>query len=138
MDEVVIPALRAYQPDIILVASGVDPNILDPLSRSMVTSKGFAAMTQKILAVADEVCGGKLVALQEGGYSPTYSPVGAHWLLELKGWLTLTPQICIHRIVSEMAGTYDKQDVQKDPYVGLFEHMEQFVGSFTHPTEKNI
>lgn len=65
-DEVVLPALHRYQPDIILVASGVDANLMDPLSRTAVTTTGFRMIAEKLKAAAEELCSGKIVFCQEG------------------------------------------------------------------------
>ncbi|OTG81882.1 class II histone deacetylase [Acinetobacter sp. ANC 4558] len=73
-ETVVIPALKQYQPELIIIGSGFDANILDPLARTMVTAKGFKALAQLVLDCADEVCDGKIVFVQEGGYSPHYVP----------------------------------------------------------------
>jgi len=70
----VVPALKQYQPELIIVGSGFDASILDPLARMMVTTKGYKKMTQMILDVADQVSSGKCLFVQEGGYSPHYLP----------------------------------------------------------------
>jgi acetoin utilization deacetylase AcuC-like enzyme len=46
----------------------------DPLSRMLLTTAGFRAMATTMRAVADEVCDGRLVGFQEGGYSASYTP----------------------------------------------------------------
>ncbi|MBB5918705.1 acetoin utilization deacetylase AcuC-like enzyme [Nocardia transvalensis] len=74
MDRIVAPALRAFRPELVLVASGFDASILDPLARQMVTSGGFQQLTRRILDLAGEVCGGRIAFVQEGGYSPHYVP----------------------------------------------------------------
>ncbi len=73
-DAVVLPALRAYRPELIIVASGFDASMMDPLARMMLRADGFRSLARKIIDVADEVADGKLVCLQEGGYSPYYVP----------------------------------------------------------------
>ncbi|UMG94094.1 class II histone deacetylase [Nocardioides sp. TF02-7] len=86
MDAVVVPALRAFDPQLIIVGCGFDPSILDPLSHTMVSAPGFAAMTEKVKAVAEQVCGGKLVMVQEGGYSIHYLAIcGALTIAALAG-----------------------------------------------------
>ncbi|MFB7336311.1 class II histone deacetylase [Streptomyces adustus] len=74
MDSVVVPALRRFRPEIILVASGFDASAMDPLSRQMVTSTGYREMTRRLMDVAEEVCGGRIAVSHEGGYSPVYVP----------------------------------------------------------------
>jgi len=68
VDRVVVPALRRFGPGLIVVACGLDANGMDPLARMMCTSETFRAMTERILLCADELCAGRLVACQEGGY----------------------------------------------------------------------
>lgn len=73
-DRVVAPALAAFRPDLILIASGLDASAMDPLASMMMTSDGYRKLTQTVLAVARDVCGGRVVACHEGGYSPAYVP----------------------------------------------------------------
>ncbi|HKA49099.1 MAG TPA: class II histone deacetylase [Candidatus Dormibacteraeota bacterium] len=73
-ERVVAPAIRAFRPELILIASGLDASAMDPLASMMMTSEGYRTLTQIMLGVADEVCGGRLVACHEGGYSPAYVP----------------------------------------------------------------
>ncbi len=74
VDEVAAPAIRAFRPDLIMVSSGFDPSAFDPLGRMTVTSGGFKGIAERLLAIADEVCGGKIVFSHEGGYSPVHVP----------------------------------------------------------------
>jgi acetoin utilization deacetylase AcuC-like enzyme len=75
LDRIVLPAIRAFGPDLILVSAGQDPSAVDPLARMAMSSGGFRAMGERMAALADEVCGGRLVACHEGGYSQGYAPV---------------------------------------------------------------
>ncbi len=67
-DDVIVPALRAYRPDLILISSGFDAFINDPLAQQRVTIAGFRHMALAVRGVASEVCEGRVVALLEGGY----------------------------------------------------------------------
>ncbi|MEP0944443.1 MAG: class II histone deacetylase [Rhizobiaceae bacterium] len=73
-DQLVLPKLRAFQPDMIVVASGFDANGFDPLSRTLAHSGTFADMTRKIMAAADDLCDGRLVLVHEGGYAEAVVP----------------------------------------------------------------
>src|SRR5690606_6287763 len=85
-DRVVIPALKAYKPDLIFVPSGFDAGSYDPLGRMMMHSRGYGELTLKLLQVADEVCGGRLVMCHEGGYNaPTVPYFGLAVLEALSG-----------------------------------------------------
>jgi acetoin utilization deacetylase AcuC-like enzyme len=73
-DRVVVPALRAFKPDFIIVPSGFDAGGHDPLGRQMMTSEGYRSLTAKLMAAAAELCGGRLVLCHEGGYSGATVP----------------------------------------------------------------
>lgn len=84
--EAVVPALRAFRPELVIVASGFDASMMDPLARQMVTSAGFAQLTRQMLDLAAELCEGRIAFVQEGGYSPHYVPFcGVAVLRELLG-----------------------------------------------------
>jgi acetoin utilization deacetylase AcuC-like enzyme len=86
MTEVVIPALRRFQPDVIVVPSGFDASIFDPLARMSVTASGYRIMTRMLMDAAEELCGGRLMMTHEGGYSASYVPVcGVEVLSEMSG-----------------------------------------------------
>jgi acetoin utilization deacetylase AcuC-like enzyme len=74
MDRIVCPILRAFGPELVIVACGVDASLFDPLSRLGVTASGFAAVAGRLVDVAAESCGGRLLSVQEGGYSHVYAP----------------------------------------------------------------
>lgn len=67
--KILIPVVREYQPDIILVSAGFDAYNLDPLGGMKVSEHGFARLASIFIELAEEVCGGKLVFVLEGGYS---------------------------------------------------------------------
>jgi acetoin utilization deacetylase AcuC-like enzyme len=67
-DGVVLPVLREYAPDVLLVSAGFDAHERDPLAGMRLTSDAFAAITAKLRAVAEEHCDGRLVLVTEGGY----------------------------------------------------------------------
>ncbi len=74
MDEVVVPAIRDFDPDLVLVASGFDASAMDPLARQMVTSEGYRSLTARLMEVAAETCDGRIAMSHEGGYNPVYVP----------------------------------------------------------------
>jgi acetoin utilization deacetylase AcuC-like enzyme len=73
-ERVVAPALRSFRPEAIIVACGFDGSIYDPLGRMMVTSTTYRTMTETIMALAGDLCGGRLLLAHEGGYSAAYVP----------------------------------------------------------------
>lgn len=73
LSRIVAPAIRDFAPELIVVASGVDAGQFDPNGRQLITTGGFHAMGTQMRALADEVCGGRLLIVQEGGYNPAHS-----------------------------------------------------------------
>lgn len=83
------PAVRAFAPDLIVVASGFDANGFDPLARMQAHSGTFRAMTRRVMALADALCGGRLVVVHEGGYAEAVVPFcGLAVIEELSGQRT--------------------------------------------------
>jgi acetoin utilization deacetylase AcuC-like enzyme len=82
LDRVVAPVLRAFAPQLVLVGAGQDPAASDPLGRMAVTTDGFRALADRLLALAGELCGARLVAFQEGGYSLRHLPAANVCVLE--------------------------------------------------------
>ncbi len=68
-ERVVEPALRDFGPDLLFVSAGQDPAASDPLGRMSVTADGFRELAGRAMALAGELCGGRLVVALEGGYS---------------------------------------------------------------------
>jgi acetoin utilization deacetylase AcuC-like enzyme len=73
-EQLVVPIGLQYKPQLIIISAGQDANWLDPLAQMMVTQAGFRSMSELVLGLAEEICGGRLVLLQEGGYSAAYVP----------------------------------------------------------------
>ena len=71
---VVMPAVRRFKPELIIVSSGFDGSAMDPLGRMLCTSETYRAMARMTLDLADQICSGRVVMLHEGGYSTAYVP----------------------------------------------------------------
>jgi acetoin utilization deacetylase AcuC-like enzyme len=85
-DQVVIPALERFRPDVIIVPCGFDAGHMDPMGRMVLHSEDYRGLTRKLMAAADKLCGGRLVFLHEGGYSRWTVPFyGLAVLEELSG-----------------------------------------------------
>jgi len=86
IERVVVPALQAFRPELIVVPSGFDGSMYDPLGRMMCYSETYRAMARMLMAAADALCGGRLVLSHEGGYAPVYVPFcGLAVMEELSG-----------------------------------------------------
>lgn len=73
-EQLVLPIGIQYRPQLIIISAGQDPNWLDPLGHMMVTMAGFRRMSTLMLDLARQICAGRVVMLQEGGYSAAYVP----------------------------------------------------------------
>jgi acetoin utilization deacetylase AcuC-like enzyme len=73
-EQIVLPIGLQYRPQLILISAGQDASWLDPLAQMMMSMSGFRQLSSFMLSLADEVCDGRIVMLQEGGYSAAYVP----------------------------------------------------------------
>lgn len=68
-EQIIVPAAKRFQPQLILVSAGYDGYWADPLALMEVSVTGFGQMARIIKGLADELCGGRLVFTLEGGYN---------------------------------------------------------------------
>lgn len=69
-DRLVEPALRRFEPELILVSAGYDAHWADPLSWMLLSLLGYRRMADVLVRLARELCKGRLVIALEGGYEP--------------------------------------------------------------------
>jgi acetoin utilization deacetylase AcuC-like enzyme len=67
-DAIAWPIVKAFNPQFILVSAGFDAYKDDPLAGMRVEAGCFGRLTARLAAIADECCGGRMVAVTEGGY----------------------------------------------------------------------
>lgn len=63
-----LPALRAFRPQIVLVSAGFDGHRRDPLADLQLDADDFGWLTGELVAVAERHADGRLVSMLEGGY----------------------------------------------------------------------
>ncbi len=63
------PAIQKFAPEFVLLSAGFDAHEVDPLSGMLVSTDGFRELTSLVMAMSDELAGGRLVSVLEGGYS---------------------------------------------------------------------
>jgi len=66
-DEIVLPALRRFQPSMFLISAGFDAHWRDPLAAQNLSGDGYRAIAQRLAYVAAELHAGQVYVL-EGGY----------------------------------------------------------------------
>jgi acetoin utilization deacetylase AcuC-like enzyme len=66
--EVLVPAALDFRPDFVFISAGFDAHQDDPLGGMRLTPAGYAALTRIVKELAARFCGGRIVAVLEGGY----------------------------------------------------------------------
>lgn len=85
--ELVVPAaLRHFQPDLIVLQAGADMHTYDPLADLSLTLSAMSRSYQRVVELADELSGGRLVVTGGGGYDP-YRTVPRAWA---HAWAAMT------------------------------------------------
>lgn len=69
--EQVLPAVRNFKPDLLMISAGFDAHEMDPLGQLRMTTAGFGRLTKSLLDLSVEVCQGRVVLVTEGGYDLT-------------------------------------------------------------------
>jgi acetoin utilization deacetylase AcuC-like enzyme len=69
-DERVAPAVRAFEPELLLVSAGFDAHVDDPLAGMHLTAGGFRELARRSAKLAP-----RFAAVLEGGYDPRTLPV---------------------------------------------------------------
>src|SRR5580704_6316519 len=67
--EKLLPAMKDYRPDLVLISAGFDSRAGDPLGQFLLTDEDFAELTSLLQEVADQHCNGRLISVLEGGYN---------------------------------------------------------------------
>jgi acetoin utilization deacetylase AcuC-like enzyme len=64
----ILPRLRDYQPELVIISAGFDAHVRDPLANINLIEGDFTWVTRKLMDVADRCAGGRIVSMLEGGY----------------------------------------------------------------------
>jgi acetoin utilization deacetylase AcuC-like enzyme len=109
-EKIALPALKRFQPDFILVSSGLDASYADPLSAMILTSRDFAYMASSLVNASEELCDGRIVFLHEGGYSESYVPFCGAAVIE--AMMGLGSEECIEDPFLEEVAKWGGQGLQ--------------------------
>ena len=63
-DDMILPRMAAFRPDLVIVSAGFDAHRRDPLAQVELDEADFAWATKRVM----DLTGGRLVSLLEGGY----------------------------------------------------------------------
>ena len=61
--------IKEFKPEFILLSAGFDAHKDDPLAQINLESKDYYTLTKRIMTLAKELCGKKIVSILEGGYN---------------------------------------------------------------------
>jgi acetoin utilization deacetylase AcuC-like enzyme len=65
---IILPALDAFGPGLVIVSAGFDAHVADPLAQLRLETADYGWITDQLIALAEKHCGGRLVSVMEGGY----------------------------------------------------------------------
>ena len=68
LETVILPRLRDFQPELLVISAGFDAHMRDPLANLNLLEPDFAWATQQIMGIADVSAQGRVVCVLEGGY----------------------------------------------------------------------
>jgi acetoin utilization deacetylase AcuC-like enzyme len=67
-ETVILPRLRAFKPEILVISAGFDAHTRDPLANLNLVEADFTWVTKKLMDIADDSAQGRIVSVLEGGY----------------------------------------------------------------------
>ena len=67
-NDLLLPALRAFSPEFVLVSAGFDGHKRDPLANLQFTETGYMNLMSQLQLVAQDTANGRIAAVLEGGY----------------------------------------------------------------------
>jgi acetoin utilization deacetylase AcuC-like enzyme len=68
-EEIIFPAVRRFQPQLMLISAGYDSHWADPIGPLSLTVAGHTELSQRLLELAGELCNDQIVFVLEGGYN---------------------------------------------------------------------
>ena len=69
-EALILPLGIRFAPDVVLVSAGFDAHWRDPLAQLQLTCHGYYTLTRALVRLAGDACGGRILAVLEGGYDP--------------------------------------------------------------------
>lgn len=82
INELVVPAIDKFQPQLLVFVIGQDSSMFDPNGRQCLTMDGYRIIGQIMRSLATQHSDGQILIVQEGGYHVSYSAYCLHATLE--------------------------------------------------------
>ena len=76
-DQIFLPFVQSFKPQMIFISVGFDAHWSDPITTLGLSTAGYLMLAEKVIALAQEYCDGKIVFVLEGGYDPVNVANGA-------------------------------------------------------------
>lgn len=121
MRAIVIPAVERFRPELIVVASGLDANAVDPLARQLLHAGSFREMTRLVRQAADGLCGGRLVVVHEGGYAESAVPFCGLAVVE-----------ALSGIRTDVVDPFEQTFIAQQPTARVLEYQRAIVDDIAH------
>jgi acetoin utilization deacetylase AcuC-like enzyme len=67
-ENLILPQLTKFSPELIIISAGFDAHYRDPLASLNLKAEDFGWVTKKLMDLADQSAGGRIVSVLEGGY----------------------------------------------------------------------
>lgn len=67
--QTILPAVQAFNPELILISAGFDAHRDDPLASLDLLEQDYRWITNELIAIADTCCQGRIISALEGGYN---------------------------------------------------------------------
>jgi len=65
----ILPALKNFKPDLLLISAGFDAHKDDPLASIILVEDDFKWVTEELMSIAESCCRGRIISVLEGGYN---------------------------------------------------------------------
>lgn len=87
IDDIILPRIEAFHPELVILSAGFDAHRRDPLGGLDLDEEDFAWVTRRVMDLAADCAGGRIVSLLEGGYdlAGLSSSVAAHVTALMQG-----------------------------------------------------
>ncbi len=123
-EAIVVPRLRAYRPEFILLQYGTDGHFADPLVGLWLTADTYRSIATTLHTLAHELCGGRIAAFGGGGYHPL--TVARCWAILLAAFSDAL----------DRPGVWESlRDPDRPPFEGIPPHIARALGPDGRPPE---
>lgn len=66
--KLILPALKAFNPQLLLISAGFDAHKSDPLASLALEESDYQWLTEQLMSIADTSAHGRIISVLEGGY----------------------------------------------------------------------